>query len=63
LPGDDLGQRWKSKPGKRHPKTFTCADDRLQRATRRTENCHRRFSLDAVVCGHLHIRSTRLRHG
>jgi hypothetical protein len=58
LPGDDLGQRWKSKPGKRHPKTFTRADDRLQRATRRPEN-----SVDAVVCGQLHIRSTRLRDG
>jgi hypothetical protein len=44
LPGDDLGQRWKPKPGKRHPKTFTRTDDRLPRATRRTEN-----SVEAVV--------------
>jgi hypothetical protein len=34
------------------------ADDRLPRATSRTEN-----SVDAVVCGQLRIRSTRLRDG
>jgi hypothetical protein len=65
LPGDDLSQRWKSKPGKRRPKTFARACDRLQRATRRTENWHRLLQRRRrhFFCGKLHIRSIRLRDG